>query len=194
MHYMTAKNNIEMIRDYLNYVEGHLDNVQKSWELFKAADNAAQKDGKVSLLADDFLYWEVDSNIRLHDVSKLRASELVQYAEWFHGANGNRYDIFDDGAIGEAAHNDAKAAFAEAWEHHKAHNPHHWEHWTAKANSYPNEWYVHCICMVIDWMAMGLKFGDTAEDYYTKNKDRINLPEHGHRVCCEIFERLRVYG
>jgi len=30
--------------------------------------------------------------------------------------------------------------------------------------------------MVLDWMAMGLKFGDTAEEYYENNRDKIKIP------------------
>ena len=29
--------------------------------------------------------------------------------------------------------------------------------------------------MICDWEAMGRKFGDTAKDYYIKNKDNIKL-------------------
>lgn len=193
-HYMTARNNIETIRKYLEYVDEHLENVQTAWIRFREMDKAAQADGAGTFLADDFLYWEIDTHVRHHDISKMSASELVQYAEWFCGPHGKNCDISDDGGFGDKEHKKAQAAFAEAWEHHKDNNPHHWEHWTVKNQGYPNEWYVHCICMVIDWMAMGIKFGDTAEDYYTKNRKKINLPEHGHRLCCEIFERLRVYG
>jgi hypothetical protein len=44
--------------------------------------------------------------------------------------------------------------------------------------------------MVIDWMAMGIKFNDTAQSYYEKNKDKIDLPEKGVKFIYEIFEKV----
>ena len=44
--------------------------------------------------------------------------------------------------------------------------------------------------MVLDWMAMGYKFGDTAQEYYEKNKDKIALPNIAIPFMYETFERL----
>jgi hypothetical protein len=56
--------------------------------------------------------------------------------------------------------------------------------------SMPIEWAVHCTHMVIDWMAMGYKFGDTAQQYYEANKDKIELPDYAVDFIYEIFKRL----
>jgi len=193
MSYMRAKEKIEIIRQYLNYVEEHLDNVHTSWERLKEIDDLAKEDGLAPILPNDFLYWKVDECIRNHDVSKLSAEELVQYAEWFYGAHGKNYDIWDDGGAGEKAHEEAINGFCAARQHHRMNNKHHELCWTADDEAL-KEWEVHCVCMVIDWMAMGLKFGDTAEEYYNKNCGNIFLPGHGHDMCRKIFERLRIYG
>lgn len=37
-------------------------------------------------------------------------------------------------------------------------------------------------------MAMGKKFGDTAKEYYSKNKERIGLPEWADVFINEIFD------
>ena len=44
--------------------------------------------------------------------------------------------------------------------------------------------------MIIDWMAMSYKFEDTAQEYYEKNKDRINLPDYVEKFIYEIFSRI----
>ena len=62
---------------------------------------------------------------------------------------------------------------------------------TAKVYANPYAAEVHCVCMVIDWMAMGLEFGDTAEAYYEREKEKIRLPDWAVTFIGEIFERLR---
>ena len=195
MTYMMAIENIETIRNYLDYVDEHLDNVRESWNRFKAMDQAAQTatGGADTFLVDDFLYWEIDNWVRSHDISKLSIEELVPYAEWFCGRYGVKYDMWDDGGCGYTQHEECRAAFLAAWKHHKEHNPHHWETWTQRGNTYPNEQYVHCIGMVLDWMAMGITFGDTAEEYYENNRDKIKIPKWADELCLTIFKRLRKY-
>jgi len=41
---------------------------------------------------------------------------------------------------------------------------------------------------VIDWVAMGFKFNDTAKEYYEKNKHEINLPDWAIKLMYEIFD------
>lgn len=40
----------------------------------------------------------------------------------------------------------------------------------------------------VDWVAMGFEFGDTARDYYEKNKEEIKLPEWAIKLMYEIFD------
>jgi hypothetical protein len=49
---------------------------------------------------------------------------------------------------------------------------------------------VCCVHMVCDWMAMSMKFGDTAKDYYENNKDKIDLPEWSEILMYKIFDRI----
>lgn len=57
-------------------------------------------------------------------------------------------------------------------------------------DSDPYAWEVHCVHMVIDWMAMGYKFNDNAKIYYERNKDKIKLPEYAVVFIYEIFNRI----
>ena len=44
--------------------------------------------------------------------------------------------------------------------------------------------------MVLDWMAMGYHFKNTAKSYYEKNKSKINLPPWADEFVNEIFDAL----
>ena len=41
---------------------------------------------------------------------------------------------------------------------------------------------------IVDWMAMGYEFGDTAKEYYEKMKDEINFPDWAIKLMYEIFD------
>ena len=41
---------------------------------------------------------------------------------------------------------------------------------------------------IVDWVAMGFEFDDTAKDYYEKNKDKIQLPDWAIKLMYEIFD------
>jgi len=166
---MNGYKHLAKIREYCDYIEEHLKNVEWAWSVLK------EKCEDMHFVWDDHLYWWVNELVKQHDVSKFSAEEFIPYCFKF-------YPIVDDVA---------EEAFAAAWEHHKKENPHHWENWTSAKYYNPYEAEVHCVCMVIDWMAMGKKFGDTAQLYYEKNKDRIKLPDWAVKFIYEIFERIQ---
>jgi hypothetical protein len=127
----------------------------------------------MSFVCDDFYRKRINEEVNVHDLSKLSQEEFVPYRQTFYPADP-----------------DEKVGFVEAWEHHKKCNPHHWENWTKKVYGNPNEWKVHCVHMVLDWMAMGYYMNDTAQEYYEKNKDNIILPDYWKNFIYTIFERL----
>jgi hypothetical protein len=161
---------INKTREYLDYVEEHYANIQKAW----AELQGVCKD--MHFVYDDFVFHTISGEVENHDLSKLSKEEFVQYRENFFLCDG------------EPSH--SPTDFMLAWEHHKTHNPHHYETWTTMAETYPNELTVHCVHMVLDWMAMGYKFNDTAEEFYAKNRERMALPEWADNLLGEIFEKL----
>ena len=164
---MKALKLIEKTREYLDYLEEHINNVRKAW--LEVQDKCQD----MRFIWDDFVYHRLGMEVLNHDLSKLLEQEFVQYRKAFFPADGEpKYDM------------------AEAWEHHKANNPHHWENWTQRGNYDPYEWEINCAHMVIDWMAMGYKFKDTARQYYEKNKERIELPDYAVSFIYEIFDRI----
>lgn len=180
MKYTTKmKELIYKTQEYLNYIEEHYSNVQKAWQILK------EKCKHETFIYDDFRYFCIDDMIKDHDLSKLSAEEFVQYRKQFFPAS------FEKAA-------DNKADFEKAWEHHKENNNHHWENWTGRYECkgwdglqgpyYSDE--IHFVCMICDWMAMSMKFGDTPREYYEKNKDKIQLPENFIPWLYEIFDQI----
>jgi hypothetical protein len=100
----------------------------------------------------------------LHDMSKLSGGEFTQYANYFFKENPTEQD---------------KQAFERAWRHHYFNNKHHWQYWTSRDEEdvpidIPSKYIRQ---MVVDWTAMGIKFGDTAQEYYLDNYNEIELTE-----------------
>lgn len=80
----------------------------------------------------------------IHDWSKLTCSEWGPYVRRFYDKDRERPGEFD-----------------EAWRHHQAHNPHHWQYWTvtspvgvvlALEDPMPDHFVRE---MVADWMGAG---------------------------------------
>lgn len=168
---MEGIKHINKIREYCDYIEEHLQNVEKSWKVLQEAC----KD--MNIIYDDYLYWNIDTMVKAHDVSKMSTEEFIPYQRNFFPLGGKDNSGIDS-----------------AWEHHLGHNQHHWENWTKIKEKFPNEQVCHCTCMVIDWMAMGLKFGDTAEEYYKANRGHIEIPEWAEDFINKIFLRLRNFN
>ena len=160
-------------REYLDYIEEHYNNVQIAWDILK------KECSDMRFIYDDFVYWSIDSAVTNHDKSKLSKFEFIQYRQKFFPTT-------------EEMKNMGNKDFENAWKHHKKENDHHWETWSVElqgANGiYADMYIAH---NVIDWMAMGMKFGDTAQSYYEKNKSSINIPDWAEKFMYEIFERIK---
>lgn len=185
---MTGLDKIKELRAYCDYVDEHLNNVAEAWIILQKSCKHEKQ------VWNDFDFMFTHTLIEEHDLSKLGSAEFVQYAEWFYGSHGVQYDIWDDGGLSDIKHSEAKKAFDAAWEHHKVNNPHHWQNWAQAKESFPGEASCHLMCMVADWMAMGIKFGDTAEEYYEREKDNIKLPEWAVEQLRRVFKALEAYS
>jgi len=151
--------------NYLNYIEEHYNNVQKAWLLIQ------DKCKHFSFITDDWLFNQLDNDIKNHDLSKLSKNEFSQYRQFFYPANDKEED---------------KSLYDKAWEHHKKHNNHHWQTWTKYSNRTNQELaLLHNIC---DWVAMGFMFEDTAKEYYENNKKGIKMPQWAIVYMYKIFD------
>lgn len=141
---------------YIKYIDQHVANVFKAWI-----------EAKPIFLMDKTIdiKYAIDGIVRdllQHDKSKYLSEEFEPY----------RRNFFP---VSEEEKKNNKESFEMAVQHHYAVNDHHWNHWLNE-NKQPQEMtdvaIVHMIC---DWMAMGMQFGNTAAEYYNKNKDNIIL-------------------
>lgn len=110
----------------------------------------------------------------MHDMSKFSLPEFLPSAKYFQG---NRSPI-------EAEK--AEKGYSAAWQHHKGHNPHHWEYWVEyDANSVviplkiPFPFVVEMVC---DWIGAGKVY---SADNWTQNAplehyNRMRKERHFH--------------
>lgn len=164
------------IREYCDYIDEHLRNVAIAWAVLQ------RKCKSMHFVYDDWVWAHIDQLVKEHDISKMSMEEFIPYQRKFFPADK------------EVIKGERKEAFEKAWQHHQDHNPHHWQEWTREGRENGHqEQTMHCACMVIDWMAMSIKFGGSAEDYYRREerKGKIQLPVWAKRFLDEIFEQLR---
>lgn len=165
---MDGHKHISAIRSYCDYLERHLNDVEAAWVVLQKALKHE------NVIYDDHLFNFIDGQIKGHDLSKFSQAEFIPYQQEFFPAttDANPFD------------------FEEACLHHKFNNRHHWESALCLPEKFPNEHSCHLIHMVADWMAMGMRFGDTAEEYYHKNLDSIDMPDWAHEFLGKIFALL----
>ena len=171
---------LQKTREYLDYIEEHYNNVQKAWELVQ------EKCKDMKFITDDFEWAILNQDILNHDKSKLSEKEFTQYRRKFFPTDEEKllsenYPSFKS---------EVKYGFDMAWEHHQELNDHHWQTWTTKDYGYPRMEVLHCVHMLVDWIAMSMKFGDTAIDYYQKNKDGMAFPEWAARFIMEVLNKV----
>lgn len=164
---------VKVTRDWLNHIEEHLLNVEKAFREVEV------KCKDMRVIYNDYYYHLLRQDVINHDLSKFSKEEFTAYRGHFFQVAG-----FDTKWL--------NGSFSDAWEHHKKHNPHHWENWTKKKYYEPNLWEVDAMHMVIDWLAMSYRIGDTPRAYYEKNKDKIKLPDYGIDFIYDVFKRLEV--
>ena len=158
---MKGADYIEKIREYLDYLEEHLENVRKAFcELSVICDG-------MWWVVDDMSWHTLRNEVEWHDVSKFSKEEFAQYRAHF-------FPVSDE--------DKRSSGMLDAWEHHKQENPHH--HETVRHR-------LDVIHMIIDWTAMGYKFGDTAQQYYEKHQHKISLTDDQVATMYDMFDRIR---
>lgn len=136
--------------EYRNYIYEHQLNVKAAWSIM------------LSKCSEFFIEYpelvaEVSELVEKHDNSKFSELEFDGYRKYFYPT---QYENKED----------AKDEFDKAWIHHYTVNKHHWDHWKNEPKKMPDKYIIE---MILDWIAMGMKFNNSAIDYYEKNKDNI---------------------
>lgn len=150
---------IEKTRDYLDYLENHLNNIAKAFNLVE------EKCSRMKFIYDDFEYWKLRQEVEKHDLSKFSSKEFTQYRDKFFPTSNEKNNF------------DVEISFNEAWEHHKKNNDH---HFGCDKNFNPAH-------MAIDLIAMSFKFNDNPKEFYL-TKERLEN-ETDHNFIMEIFEK-----
>lgn len=162
---MDGQDYIDATRKYLDYLEDHLNNVAKAFnELSEACDGKEEY-----WVGDDYAWWSLKAEVEAHDLSKFSKEEFVQYRDNFFPVNDSDKE---------------NSAFDLAWDHHKQHNHHHHE---TCVN------YNDIVHMVIDWMAMGYKFGSNPREFYEKTKPAMNFNQHQYDYVERLLSHLEQY-
>ena len=174
---------IKATRDYLDYVENHYRNVQNAFAEFSRRIGSPKGVKKYNdfiwetKLYDDYWYFILKSIIEDHDLSKLGKEEFIQYRANFYPINDKEKE-------------ENKQDFANAWEHHKQSNNHHWQSRVGKTfNAYLGyESEFLAIENAMDWIAMAYAFNETPiNKYYLENKHKMQLSEHDTKIIETVF-------
>ena len=168
---MIANEYIKMSRAYLDYLEEHIENIRLAFdEVSRACDGMAW-------VGDDFTWHMLRDEVCMHDVSKFYAKEFVQYRMRFYPIRGEVVSDED---------------FDRAWKHHFLQNNHHWEsiEHGVDGDAVPGRVEANIVHMIVDWTAMGYKFGDTAQAYFEANKKKIQIDEKWIPFMYEVFNRI----
>ena len=155
---------------YLEYLEGHIGNVQEALDLFLTLDIPFINDNEAVLR-------KILSN---HDKSKYDEPEWTGYLHHF-------YPISDEDSL-------KTEEFEEACSHHIKSNPHHWDYWIKDGKLVDdideNEYKLYCVERCADWCAMSIQNDNSPLDWYNANKDYIIMPDYGYDFCEEILNKI----
>lgn len=157
---------IQATRKYLDYLQNHYNNVQIAW--LKMKDAFYEKD-----FLNANIIRSIESDVLLHDASKLSHEEFVPYREKFYRTIG------DDPVKNEIE-------FEWAWKHHLEHNNHHWQR--VRLISERNGYIIPTVHMVVDWIAMSYELGGDARSYFENEKEKMLLPSHVYDLVLKILD------
>lgn len=123
----------------------------------------------------------------LHDLSKYSPTEFFASAKNFQG---DRSPIDAE---------KEKYGYSLAWQHHKGHNPHHWEYWIDELGTFrnkpiiiPKEYVIEMLC---DWLGAGIVYSNNKVDFnkpYSEPLEYFKKYE-GERIFHPVTKRIILY-
>lgn len=123
----------------------------------------------------------------LHDLSKYSPVEFFASAKNFQG---DRSPIDAE---------KEKYGYSLAWQHHKGHNPHHWEYWIDELGTFrnkpiiiPKEYIIEMLC---DWLGAGIIYSNIKVDYNAPYKEPLEYFKkyEGERIFHPVTKRTIIY-
>ena len=140
--------------EYIEYIEEHRLNVWKAYNVIKSIFKEE--------IAKFGIGKELASRCLNHDISKFTDKEFEYYRINYYPIDKKEKEL-------------NKKNYEEAWKHHYIVNDHHWNHWVNGDGSVRDMTMAALFEMLADWTAMGYVFGNTAYEYYSQNKKKIQL-------------------
>lgn len=128
----------------------------------------------------------------MHDNSKFGLTEFFTSAKYFQGN------------ISPINKEKAEKGYSIAWQHHKGHNPHHWEWWIDSLGNRQNtplkvEW-PYLVEMICDWIGAGKVYSKKAwtqaepYNYYMKIRDSRIINPETEEVIIYLLEIIKDCG
>lgn len=127
----------------------------------------------------------------MHDNSKFGPTEFFSSARNFQGTR-SPIDVEKE-----------KRGYSLAWQHHKGHNPHHWEYWIDNVGTRTNTPikvpYEYVIEMLCDWIGAGKVYSKdhwTNEEpytYYMRVRDKRIIHPETENLILFLLETIRDY-
>ena len=142
--------------EYRKYLSQHKKDIWNAWRELKLKLND-------EYWIDDYVWFELQQRVSVHDQSKYNENEFGKYRQYF-------YPVFNE--------DKSKSSFEIGLACHINKNDHHWNHWVltdvngTRAISMPE---VCVIEMLLDWKAMSYTTGKGVLDYYNENKSNFLL-------------------
>lgn len=166
---------LEKEEENRRYIHKHISNVKLAWDNMKKNKKCMDIiKSNMKYESETYILSIVEYMLSVHDQSKFSPEEFYAYRKMF-------YPIDDK----EKEEVQKSGEWDKAVQHHYDENIHHWNHWVNNKDDMP---FLAVLEMVLDWTAMGYQFGDTALDYYNKNKDKMELGERQRSLTEELLE------
>ena len=162
--------NNEVNEKYLEYLEGHIGNVQEALNILINLDIPFINENKNELLS-------IVSN---HDASKYEEPEWSAYLHHF-------YPTCDEDSL-------KTEEFEEARRCHIHNNPHHWDYWVEDGKLIDDidehEYKLYTVERLCDHMAMSIQNNNKPADWYYANKDHIIMPSYGYEFYEDMLAKI----
>ena len=146
-------------REYKASIDEHKKNILKAfYEMFECIDLEW-------IMKDPKIYNNLWTRALEHDDSKYEKAEFQPYRKHY-------FPIDKEEQITSGSE------YLKAVEHHYANNDHHWQNrinWKDEDFNINTE--LACLENVMDWLAVGYKFGNRPYQYYDLHKEEITLPK-----------------
>ena len=151
---------------YLSYLDRHRAGVRKFYDSIMLPILEEE-------MVDEELLHEIEELIANHDASKNDPVEFNAYRDYFYDKEN---------------HSRSSEEFNQAWNHHQKCNPHHWQYWVLvndvdepqyQPMDIPLKYIAEMLC---DWHSAGNHYGNTAYEWYEKQKDKMILSENTRKL------------